>query len=295
MTEADASDALRRRHLLTRGAALAGTAAGAVALGVAGARPAAAANGDGVTVGTVSSGTSRTGLTVNKVGEPALQLTNNQGPALKVVGGSGEFTGTLAPGEVAGDPGGLVLGVADADGNTYQGLAAILDDLDALSLPFTVPPTRLVDTRSASGRANILDTSGLDSSGKLKAGKYIDVVVDSATEGYTVDAVFLNLTSTGSTANGYLSAYPPGDRPNVSTLSYSKAVTIANFALASTGIVGSSFVVRIYSSALTHVIIDQTGALVTFVPPASAARTTQRSSRRKMAARRPRTYTAKRR
>lgn len=297
MTEPDLSETLRRRHLLGRGAALAGTAAGAVALGVVGTRPAAAANGDQLTQGKSFTGTATTTLRVDSATVAPLTLTNTKGPALQLTSVGEDFAGTLEPGQLLAIDERPVVGARDELGSYAVGLAT-LDDVDSLALPYAIDPDRLVDTRSASGRTNILNPDSLDGSGKLEPGKYIDVVVDDATRDYTVDAVFLNLTSTGSTANGYLSVYPPGTRPNSSTLSYTKGVTIANFSLAATRVVGSSFVVRVYSSALTHVIIDQTGALVSFLPgPAATARAKARTraAARRSVARRPKSWAASRR
>ncbi|MGI3785477.1 MAG: hypothetical protein ACRYG2_32425 [Janthinobacterium lividum] len=290
------SDSLGRRLLLGRGAAVAGAAAvGAVALGVGGARPAAAADGDALKQGTVYVGTKRTGVTVNSATEPALQVANSTGPALKIVPTSAEFDGDLKPGEVTADPFGPVVGVADSDGNAFASPVATLSDLDALSQPFAISPARLVDTRNEAGRSNILNPGSLDSSGRLKAGQYIDVAVDVTTEDYTVSAVFVNVTSTGSTGNGFLAAYPPGTRPTASTLNYSKGVTIANFALVSTGAVDSNFVVRIYSSTPTHVIVDQTGALVSFLPGPSATAKMKKAGRRSASRRRVQSWKATRR
>ena len=286
-----ADAASSRRLLLTRGAAAAGAAAGAVALGVAGARPAHAADGDALKQGTVYTGTKRTGLVVNSTTEPALQVANNNGPALRVVPRSADFDGTLQPGELTADRFGLVTGVADADENAFASPVATFADIAVLSLPYAIRPERLADTRSASGREGILATGGggLDASGKLKAGAYIDIAVAESNGDFTYDAAFLNLTSTGATGNGYLFAYPPGERTTGSTTQYQKGVTGASSCLAALAVVDGYYAVRVYSSALSHVIVDLTGLLVTSVPGVDAPAKAKKSARRP-AARRVRTW-----
>lgn len=290
-----------RRLLLTRGAALAGAAAGAVAIGVAGARPAAAANGDAVTVGGNFTGTTRTGLTSTNDGQAALQLTNSGGAALQITQRARfSETDTLPVGAFSADPTGPVVGVGDGNGGSYAGGVAVLSDLDTLPLPFAAPPERRVDTRYPSSRTNILDTSGLDSSGRLRGGQFIDVVVDTASTEYTLQGVFLNITSLGSTAGGFITAYPPfsspgGTRPNSSNLNYAKGATIANFCLAAVDLAEDNFLVRIYSSSTTHVIVDLNGVVATSIPSASNQRRAAQRAVKRSAARRPRSVSAARR
>lgn len=276
---------VERRRLLSRGAVVAGAAvAGAAALTVAGAAPAAATNGQALTQGGTFTGGSTTTLGGGSSSTAALRLQNASGPALQLASVGVDFSGDLAPGQMLAIDDRFVVGAKDSIGNYTTALSTV-DDINSLSLPSAIDPERLVDTRSTGGRAKILNKGSLDSSGRLKAGSYIDVVVDDATRDYVVDAVFLNLTSTGSTANGFLSAYPPGPKPSSSSLNYTKGVAIANFSLVRTGVSGTSFVVRVYSSSLTHVIIDLTGGLVSYVPGPAAQRTQARTARRSVARR----------
>ena len=74
-----------------------------------------------------------------------------------------------------------------------------------------------------------------------------------------VSAVMVNLTVTGGTGAGYLTAYPPGRRPGTSSLNFGKAETAANRAVV--GVVGGSFVLRNVSRG-THVAVDVVGVFL---------------------------------
>lgn len=290
----DPSAVLRRRHLLGRGAAVAGAAAGAVALGAVSALPAAASDGDALKQGSTFTGTKKTGLVVDSTTVPPLELSNPSGPALRLTPVGKDFTGDLAPGDLLSIGDRPLFGASFA-GERYTTGIATTDDLVGLSLPYAAnPPSRLLDTRSASSRAaNVARTGGpgFDSAGRLSAGAYADVKVGRADGESYLDAAFLNLTSTGSTAGGYLVAYPPGDRPASSSLNFAKGATIANGTLVALGVVGDFFVVRIYANVATHVILDLTGTLEGAIPgPAADAAVVRRS---RSAARRPSSALAK--
>ena len=69
--------------------------------------------------------------------------------------------------------------------------------------------------------------------------------------------VMLNLTSTGSTAPGYLAAYPcKRGRPDTSNLNFAPGTVVANFAIIEPDVDGD---VCVYASAPTHVVIDLMG------------------------------------
>ena len=163
---------------------------------------------------------------------------------------------------------GPVVGVDYGDGPETT-IVALGLDLDALSLPYAVPPTRILDTRNSDGRQGIIgSTAGkLDSAGRLLAGKFIDLAVaETATD--TIDAIFANLTVTGSLGGGYLIVYPPtAPRPTSSAINFTKGQTIANGGFFATGISGAYHAVRIYAAATTHILLDVTG----FTGPASPA------------------------
>jgi hypothetical protein len=285
-------DPVQRRNFLRGGALLAGATAGAVAISAASALPASAANNDAVTVGNAFTGTATTKLTVGNAGIPALTLANPNGPALALTPVADTWDGDLDVGEIASTQLGPYVGVEDDEGNGTAAFLATEFDLATVPSPMAFPTDRRLDTRYASGRTNILATSAgaFDSANRLKAGAWVDVSIATNADDFVLDGAFLNLTSTGSTANGYLFAYPPGPdpRPVGSTTSYTKAVTTANSCFAAIDVIGTAYAVRIYTSAPSHVIVDLTGWVVSagIGPAAPASATKSPRANRRSAARR---------
>ncbi len=100
-------------------------------------------------------------------------------------------------------------------------------------------------------------------------------------------AVFLNVISTGSLANGYLTLYPPGPTPVASTINFTKGQTLANGAFVAVGNVAGQFAFSVYGNALTHVIVDISGVTLSYEPgPDAVARKKAPGVRRTRAARR---------
>lgn len=279
----DAPAAVHRRRLLRGGA----IAVGATVIGAAVAPSASAADNGNAILGVTNTATKTTGITLNgPTGNPtvpALTLTNANGPSLALNALPEDWDGALGVGQMAGTTLGPLVGIDGGDGPVTTYLATGIE-LDSLPLPVPVtPPIRVLDTRSAAGRVSIVRTSGsaLDSSNRLKAKSWIDVAVDSAAGAKTVEAAFLNVTATAPTSAGYLSLYPPGARPASSSVNFTTGATVANAAFVGVGFYGSAFVVRIYASATTHVILDVTGETVTLVPgPAVQARARASQSHR---------------
>ncbi len=91
-----------------------------------------------------------------------------------------------------------------------------------------VPATRLLDTRDGTGAP-----AGLRPAGSTTAVTVTGVHGIPATG---VSAVALTLVATGSTANGFLTAFPHGDAaPNASALNWSGGLTVSNLALVKVG------------------------------------------------------------
>lgn len=118
-----------------------------------------------------------------------------------------------------------------------------------------VTPARLADTRP--GRATV--------DGSFRGGGYVKpasplrltVTGRGGVPASGVAAVTLNVTVTGPTAPGYLTAYPSGrGRPNASNLNFERGLTVANAVTVSPGADGR---VVLYTSASAHVIVDVTG------------------------------------
>jgi hypothetical protein len=75
----------------------------------------------------------------------------------------------------------------------------------------------------------------------------------------TAATVLLNVTSTGATADGYVTVYPCGiTRPLSSNLSFKAGVTVANAVMSQ---VGTDAKVCLYNSDPTHLIVDVNGYL----------------------------------
>lgn len=274
-TSPDQHDSARlaRRGLLRGGAVLAGAAGLAAASAVAGATPAQAANGDPVAAGQATTATTTTTLSIGASTQPTLSLQNTNGPAMQLSVLPDSFAGTLAVGQLATKATGPIVGVNYGAGPTTAFLATEID-LQLLPLPVAIAPERLLDTRSVAGRQQIIATSSsgaLDSAGRLVSGQWIDIALAPVDEA-TIDAVFANLTVTGSLSAGFLTVYPSGPRPSASALNFTKGQTIANGGFFGTGEVAGYSTVRISASSTTHVIFDLTGFVgPQIVAPAAAA------------------------
>lgn len=290
MTTDQPDQSLGRRHLLRGGAVLAG-AAGLTAIASATAPTAHAADGDPVLLNRFNESPGTTVIKGTNPGQPTLTLGNDNGPTLYLQPVTSEWNGDLAVGEIANSQFGPVVGVDYGDGSGPQNTVLVTGlDIESLALPIATPPARVLDTRFANSRSGIVrsSTSALDSSGRLKGGAWIDVAVDASDADYTLEAAFLNLTVTGSLTGGYLTAYPPGAKPTASTLNFSKGQAIANGCFVQVGVADTAFVVRIATSATTHVIVDITGATVAFVPgPAAAVAVRRASAPRRRVLRKP--------
>jgi hypothetical protein len=108
-------------------------------------------------------------------------------------------------------------------------------------------PTRLLDTRTAIGGHH----------GQVAARHAIDVTVTGGSIPTDASAVVLNVTATQPLAAGYVSVYPTGaSLPTASNLNYAKGQTIANQVLAK---VGSGGMVRLYTDAAAHLVVDLAG------------------------------------
>lgn len=255
--------ALDRRFLLRGGAVLAG-AAGATVIGAALAPTAQAADGQFAVVGQSNTAESTTSLTIAEGGDAALSLVNTDGPALRLASVGEEYLGDLDVGEIANTDLGPDIGVDYGDGATTDFLATG-NDLDGLPTPVAIDPERLLDTRRSSGRDRIVRASSgtaITSEGKLRAGQWIDVAIDTAEGDFALSAVFVNAAVIGPAANGWLIVYPPNDtRPNTSTINFRAGVSLANAAFVAVGIFEGDYVVRIWTSQTTHLLFDLSGAV----------------------------------
>jgi hypothetical protein len=258
------------RRLLLRGGAVLAGAAGVSAVGAALAPvKAEAADGQFAVMGTTNTSASPTGLAIEDGGSAtssALSLVNPIGPTLELTPASSGYNGELRLGQIANTRTGPDIGVDHGQGTQTSWLATGLD-LDQIPISIAVLPQRLVDTRTEAGRGGIRHTSAdaFDSSFRLKAGAFLDVGIIAVTY-FGLEAAFVNITATGSDRLGYLTAYPPGERPLASMVNYGANQSIANGGFIAAGVATEDpdfYVIRIYATAAVHVVVDLTGASVT--------------------------------
>src|ERR1700728_1302080 len=247
--------AVGRRALLTRGSVVAAgvVGVGAVATAVAGSASAQATTA--VDMNTANdAGTNPaqpTELDADNDTAPAFILTNTgidasnvgSGPNLRLTPSPATATGDAPTAStVGGEPPAPVH--TEATANVYAPLGT---------------PTRLVDTRSSTGRKYIVNASGnLNSKGQLLSGKTIYINLDSLV--YYAEVVLANVTVVQTAGSGYLTLWSgAGAKPTVSQINYTGAnASIANFV--SVGIAEYSTtitnVIAIHASETTQVILD---------------------------------------
>jgi alpha-tubulin suppressor-like RCC1 family protein len=111
-----------------------------------------------------------------------------------------------------------------------------------------ITPARAADTRNGSGVRG----------GMVPAGQVLQVPVGGRFGIPTgAGAAALNVTVTGPTAGGYVTAYPCGQpRPLASNLNFAAGQTLPNAVLVKLGAAGA---VCLYTSATTHVLVDVAG------------------------------------
>jgi hypothetical protein len=239
---------LGRRRLLRRAGTVAAGVVGAGAVSAAVAGPAQAAPGDPIVQGNNDAG--------KDVTEPMVTLDNQEGPALNLAP-SDRLQGDEPVGSLRVDGGGNLWIV------TVPGLPEMVHTSFTATQLVPIVPTRILNTRTAAGRANVLNQSGnFDSAGRLLAGKTIHLHVGD----YAFNAVALhgNVTVTGSVGDGYLTIWPGGAaRPTTSIINFpssTKLTAIANHLVCGIGEYPANDtpdVISIYNSGATaHVLLD---------------------------------------
>ncbi len=236
--------ALGRRRLLRRAGTVAAGVVGAGAVSAAVANPAQASPGDPIVQG----------KNTGEGADPMVTLDNPDGPALN-----------LAPSSalVGDEPLGSLR--VDEFGNLWtmaiEGFPEVLLTSFAATALVPIVPQRILNTRTAEGRANVINQAGnFDSSGRLLAGKTIHLYVGD----YAENAVALhgNVTVTGSVGDGYLTIWPGGEpKPATSVINFpssTKLTAIANHLVVGIGDNGDTpDVISIFNSGSTaHVLLD---------------------------------------
>lgn len=114
-------------------------------------------------------------------------------------------------------------------------------------------PFRLIDTRERSRPELQAGTAGAP----IQAGQTVTIQIAGVRGVPTgIQAVSMNLTVTGATRSGYITAWPCGDRPTTSTANYEPGEAVSNGAQLSLSAAGT---LCVYSMQSAHVIIDVNG------------------------------------
>ncbi len=281
---ASSGESVGRRALLRRAATVAAAGIGGVAATeMLSAGPASAAAGDALLLQAGNdAGTNRTTLTSAATTGSTMEISHSAKianlrlpPVDTAVDYAGDKTHTRQ-GDLGGKmAGGELLNLTESVKDPKTGLVSDVDtlfwmagdnaskDLTNMAVVLTTAtgtvfapfgPKRVLDTRKSSGRTLLTPKSGaLDSSGRLRAGKFVELKLASfVIFGY---AVHFNLTATGEAAGGYLTVWGAGAQPSASNLNFQK-VSIANHGVAS---LSANMSIFIYASQTTHVILDVQG------------------------------------
>jgi hypothetical protein len=133
---------------------------------------------------------------------------------------------------------------------------AIVSIVGALVVSLMVGVPRLVSAAANSnstftpvGPLRVLDTRN---GAKVPAGGTITVTGVAG-----ASAVAVNITVTEPDGPGFVTAWPSGARPTVSSVNYVTDQTVPNFAIVPTDSAGNF---RLFTLAATHIIVDVTGA-----------------------------------
>lgn len=127
-----------------------------------------------------------------------------------------------------------------------------------------LPPTRLLDTRNATG---VLSTTPIPSAGTVS----LQVTDAGGVPGYGVSAVVLNVTVVAPTGSGYITAYADGaSQPNVSNLNFAPTQTVANLVVVPVSDDGK---VALFngSSGTVHLLADVSGYFLAGAPSTPGA------------------------
>jgi hypothetical protein len=281
---------LGRRALLTRGGVVAAGVVGAGAVATAVAGPASAQAITAVDMNTQNqAGTSGTPTELDADNDttPAFILNNTGTDSVTTDGVTLVYSPPnlrLTPSTVTGDTSAFGPTPSTVGGDltaTADGFLWFTHDY-TLAMPAEIVPARMLtestgnayaqlgaavrilDTRSASGRTNIVNPSGnLNSAGQLEAGKTIYINLD--TQVYLAEAVFANVTVTDPAEAGFLTIWSgKGTRPVTSAIDYAKSQTLCNFVASGVEEYSTTVlnVVAIYTNTTTHVIMDLAGFTV---------------------------------
>ncbi|SCG80570.1 hypothetical protein [Micromonospora rifamycinica] len=189
----------------------AGTAAAAAAPPVEPARV-AVAPGEPVVIGVPNSPGVTTLTSAAPDGAATLALRNPTGATLELTPEAGRRPGMLDVGVVGVDPGGLYVGDGSSGGHTAYSTANA-------TMLVPVPPTRILDTRSAAGRSRLLEGAArIDARGRVLAETLLVVHLRGLVE--YGDGMLGNLTVADTTRGGFATVWGTGGLPVASTVNW---------------------------------------------------------------------------
>jgi hypothetical protein len=250
-------EVLDRRALLRRAGTVAAIAGGAAVVQAAGGGTASAAAGGPAILGANDAGTNTTAITSAATSGATLALDNTgtTNAALSLADCQPGYSTLLTKttGELYADGGDLFW--VDKIGKAG---AFVFTETTANQV-VGITPKRMLDTRTAPGRLNIVlpatGPSPLDSAGRLIGLRWLNVDLSSLADFF--ESAFVNLTAVSPTAPGYLTISPApalnNGAPATSSLNYGLA-NLANAAV----VPSIDGTVWIYTLRTTHVILDVT-------------------------------------
>ena len=106
-----------------------------------------------------------------------------------------------------------------------------------------------------------MSPNALDSAFRLRPGQWLDVQIAVDDGPLFVPAAYLNVWALA-TATGWASVYPPGPFPGTTTIALVANQPTASGTFVATSIVRGRYAVRVYTSVLTHIVIDLTGVTI---------------------------------
>ncbi|MGI3780692.1 MAG: hypothetical protein ACRYG2_07930, partial [Janthinobacterium lividum] len=234
---------------------------------MSGTQSADAATGDPVTLGQSNAEDAATTITVTAGAAPTLELVNTGGPQLRLGVVPDSFDGDLAVGDIVNSNEGPVIGVDYGDGAETALLVTPNDLFSLVPYTFSTDPERILDTRTSAGRKSIVrksSSTALTSAGKLKAKHWIDIAIDPTDEGIDVSGYFYNVAVVDPKASGYLAVTTTSvTQPSTSTINFRTGVDLANGGFIQASTYNGDFVVRLYTTQETHLLLDLSGAVVT--------------------------------
>lgn len=279
MSQSDeVSSSVDRRRLLRGGALLLG-AAGVAAVSTS--APAEAATGDPVKLGQRNTEGAATTIMVTAGDAPALSLVNTNGPQMRLGVVDDNWQEPVELGDIVNTDQGPLVGIdfGPPVGVDSTPLLTARDIPGVVPLINAVGPERVLDTRTAKGRAAIVGMSSPDaltSAGKLRGGHWIDLGIDPSNKGYLIPGWFFNVTVVQPAANGWMSVYSGINRelPSTSTINFQRGVDTANGGFVGGANQDKYFTARLYTTQDTHLLWDTTGMFLVYDDEFSDARAT---------------------